>query len=149
MALVVGIVVATFKTQDLERAAILTVMALILWPCRREFYRHARLTQGVLSARWVVFTLSTLTSLGLLWYLVHTDSAARDLMWWQVAGDGPAVAAWRAALSAGVILSAALLYSGFRVARVKAPLPDDAAFAAAQAIIDAHGQGSDRDCADR
>ena len=88
VALVVGIVVATFKTQDLERAAILTVMALILWPCRREFYRHARLTQGVLSARWVVFTLSTLTSLGLLWYLVHTDSAARDLMWWQVAG-GP------------------------------------------------------------
>lgn len=142
-ALVVGIGVAAFKTQDLERAAILLAMTLILWPCRREFYRRARLTQGVLSARWIVFTLSTLISLGLLWYLVHTDGAARDLMWWQLAGDGPAVAAWRAALTAGVILSAALLYSGFRVARVKAPLPDETAFRAAQAIIDAHGQGSD------
>ncbi|UOA25334.1 bifunctional lysylphosphatidylglycerol flippase/synthetase MprF [Pseudosulfitobacter sp. DSM 107133] len=143
VALLVGVVVAALKTQDLDRVMVLAMMALILWPCRREFYRRARLTQGVLSVRWLVFTLSTLTSLGLLWYLVHTDDAARDLMWWQVAGDGPAVAAWRAALTAGVILSAALLYSGFRVARVKAPLPDAAAFEAAQRIINTYGTGSD------
>jgi len=143
LALLVGTVIAGVEAQDPDRVFVLAMMALILWPCRREFYRRARLTQGVLSARWLVFTLSTLTSLGLLWYLVHTDKAARDLMWWQVAGDGPAVAAWRAALTAGVILSAALLYSGFRVARVKAPLPDAAAFEAAQVIINAHGTGSD------
>ncbi|MDF1855294.1 bifunctional lysylphosphatidylglycerol flippase/synthetase MprF [Pseudooceanicola sp.] len=138
-----GIAVAALKTQDLDRVLILSVMALILWPCRREFYRRARLSQGVMSVRWIVFTLATLTSLGLTWYMVHADSAARDLTWWQVAGDAPAVVAWRAALTAGVILSAALLYSGFRVARLGTSTPDPEALAKAQGIIAEFGQGGD------
>jgi len=139
----VGIAVAGFKTRDLERVAVFVAMALILWPCRREFYRRARLTQGVLSVRWIVFTLSTLITLGFTWYLVHEQTAARDMMWWQVTGDAPAVAAWRAALTAGVILSAALLFSGLRTARAGVIEPDAEALDRAQRIIAEHGEGSD------
>lgn len=142
-ALVAGIALAAVKTQDLDRVLLLGAMALILWPCRREFHRTARLTQGVFSVRWIVFTLSILVSLGLTWYLVHEATAARDMMWWHVTGDSPAERAWRAALTGGVILSSVLLFSALRVARATSAEPDAAALDRAAAIIDRYGDAAD------
>tara|TARA_R110002124_G_scaffold243873_1_gene408957 strand:+ start:7359 stop:9959 length:2601 start_codon:yes stop_codon:yes gene_type:complete len=142
-ALGVGIGLAAVKTQDFDRLLLLGAMALILWPCRREFHRTARLTQGIFSARWIVFTLSILVSLGLTWYLVHEGTAARDMMWWHVTGDTPAERAWRAALTAGVILSAILLFAALRVTRATTAKPDAEALDRAARILDQYGEAVD------
>jgi phosphatidylglycerol lysyltransferase len=141
--LVYGAALAAWRSHDLDRVVTLGGMALILLPCRHEFYRKARFSQGLLSAQWIVFTLAIIASLALTWSLVHEGRAPRDMMWWQVMGDAPAVAAWRAVFTGAVLLSAVLLYAGLRAARTLTSLPDTAELDAAQALIAAHGRGGD------
>ncbi|WP_159964362.1 bifunctional lysylphosphatidylglycerol flippase/synthetase MprF [Profundibacterium mesophilum] len=142
--LVLSIVVAASMTRDIERVVILSVMTLILLPCRHEFHRRVRLGQGVWSARWAALIVSILVSLFLVWYLVHQSGAVpSSVMWWQLLDDRPSAAAWRGALTAAVMLSAALVFSALRTARATAQRPDPEAMARARAIVDAHGTAQD------
>ncbi|KAA2314915.1 bifunctional lysylphosphatidylglycerol flippase/synthetase MprF [Pseudooceanicola sediminis] len=141
--LVYGAGLAVFRSGDYDRVIGLAGLAAILLPCRHEFYRKARLSQGLLSAQWIVFTAAIIASLALTWSLVHEGRAPRDMMWWQVMGDAPAVAAWRVVFTGAVLLSAVLLYAALRAARTVTRLPDTAELDAAQALIAAHGRGAD------
>lgn len=138
-----GAVYSGAVEHDLARAAGFAFGAAILWPCRREFRRNARLTQGMFSARWIALVVAILGCMGMTWRLVHGANAAPDMMWWQVTGSDPSVVAWRAALAAAVALSAALLHAGLRVAAAPPVAPTPEALERAAAILRAHGTGSE------
>ncbi|WP_121062522.1 bifunctional lysylphosphatidylglycerol flippase/synthetase MprF [Chachezhania antarctica] len=142
-ALVLGTFLAMTRTEDTARVLLLAGMALLLWPCRREFYRTARLSRNVLSSRWWFAALSMLAAFGVTAVLLHVGAVPPDAMWWQMAGGSPADSAWRTTLAGSVILGAVLLYVGLRVARATTEAPDTAALARAAAIIGEHGDGAD------
>jgi phosphatidylglycerol lysyltransferase len=138
-----GIVTAWARTHDPERVVLLALMVAILLPCRREFYRAARLTQGLWSVQWGLFVLSILGAMGLTYYAVHQSAPFRGLMWWQLAVDREAGEAQRALVAASVTLSLGLAFSALRAHRVRSVAPDAEALERARAIIAAHGRGTD------
>ncbi|WP_226779571.1 bifunctional lysylphosphatidylglycerol flippase/synthetase MprF [Oceaniglobus trochenteri] len=141
--LLLGIATAAFKTRDVERVVLLTVMLAILLPYRSAFGRTARIAQGLWSVQWVGMILSILFALGLTWLLVHANAAPGGVAWWQIGADMPSVTAGRAGLAAAVVLALGVLSSALRTARVRMRPPDADALNEAQRIIDAQGQGGD------
>ncbi len=142
-ALLAGVVTTIVRGYDLDRLALLGFMAIVLYPCRREFYRAARLTQGLWSAQWALFVLATGGALVLTYLAVHRNAPYAAQEWWKFALDGDAARAQRAALAGCVILSVALLSSALRARQVVRREPDPEALAQARVLIDAHGAGSD------
>lgn len=138
-----GIVAALLHGGDLDRAAILAALMLVLWPCRREFYRAARLTQGVMSPQWILFTLAILVSIGSTAVIVHHSAPWSGAMWWQfgLADGGPR--ALRAALTGSVALTLALLFAAMKTRARPAPALTPEALRRAEAIIRAHGTAAD------
>lgn len=142
--LATGVAVAATISRDPERVAVLAAMALILLPCRREFYRSARLLQGAWSVQWVGFMLSVLAALSLTYVLVQETPAGQGTMWWRIGEVGPGAEAWRALLAGVVVLSSLLLFAALRTARIRMREPDAAALNEAAAVLDAWGRGSDK-----
>ena len=142
-ALGVGIFAALLHGNDIDRALILAGMALLLLPCRREFYRAPRLTQGVLSAQWILFTLAILVSIGATYYLVHHSAPYANAMWWQFSLEDSGPRAQRAALTGSVFLTLALLFAAMRTRQVPSHVPDPQSLARAERIIAAHGAARD------
>ncbi|MFO1104796.1 MAG: bifunctional lysylphosphatidylglycerol flippase/synthetase MprF [Amaricoccus sp.] len=141
--LALSIVAALLHGRDLERAAVLALLMLILWPCRREFYRAARLSQGVMSPQWILFTLAILVSIGTTYFIVHRSAPYAGAMWWQfgLAQEGPR--ALRAALTGSVFLTLALLLAAMQTRRRPLAALTPAALARAEAIVRAHGTASE------
>lgn len=143
VALGVGMVTAYLHARDIDRAVILGAMALLLWPCRREFYRAARLTEGVLSVRWILFVLAALGSAGVMLYVVHETAPFSSSMWWQFGLEAQGPRAQRAAVLASVTLTLALLVAALRVRTPQSQPPDAVTLARAHAIIDAEGTATE------
>lgn len=138
-----SVLAALLHGGDLDRAAILGGLMLILWPCRREFYRAARLTQGVMSPHWILFTLAILVSIGLTWFIVHRSAPWSGAMWWQfsLADGGPR--ALRAALTGSVFLTLALLFAAMKTRHRPTTELTPEALQCAEAILRAHGTAAD------
>lgn len=138
-----GIFAALLHGRDLDRVVMLALMALLLLPCRREFYRTARLTQGILSAPWLLFMLAIVASIGLTFYIVYQSTPYASAMWWQfgLEADGPR--AQRTVLTASVALTLALLFAALRTGASPAREPTTETLKRAHHIIDAYGAGTD------
>lgn len=143
LALGVGIFAALLHGNDFDRVLILAAMMLLLLPCRREFYRAARLGQGALSGEWLLFTFAILASIGLIYFVVHRSGPYANAMWWQFSMEDEGPRALRAALTGGVVLTLALLVGAMRTRQLTSRAPDPEALAEAEAIISVHGTARD------
>ncbi len=142
-ALAAGVLIATFRLQDVERVILLTVILIILLPCRVEFHRTARIAQGLWSVQWAGMIVAVLAAMLMTYFLVHENAAPSHTMWWQFGEDAPALTAGRAGVAAAVVLSLALLYSALGIGRIRMRDPDPAALAEAEGIILSAGSSGD------
>jgi|TARA_R100001143_G_scaffold20371_2_gene21879 phosphatidylglycerol lysyltransferase len=130
-SLAIGIVASLFHGLDYERALILFVMIFILLPCRREFYRSARLTRSPLSLRWALL-LGSIIVAGLgVYFFAYKATAYSHELWWQFAADQSAPRATRAGLVGALLIGLFALLSALRPPKVAAELasPEDTALA--------------------
>jgi phosphatidylglycerol lysyltransferase len=142
-AMGLGILASLLHGGDYDRALILALLVLLLLPCRREFYRDARLTQGVLSPQWVLFTLAILISIGVTYYAVHRSALYAGAMWWQFSLQESGPRALRAALTGSVALMLALLFAAMQTRARKSQPPNPDSLERARAIIETHGRAID------
>ncbi|MGQ0658216.1 MAG: bifunctional lysylphosphatidylglycerol flippase/synthetase MprF [Chromatiales bacterium] len=99
-----GAVLSLIKGFDWREALILFLSALVLFLCRREFYRKTALMDSPFTAGWVV---SILGSVGAMYWLVlfsykHVEYA--DMLWWKFGYHAEASRSLRAALLVTVVL---------------------------------------------
>lgn len=117
-ALTAGIVAALLHGLDYERALILLGMVLVLLPCRREFYRSARLTRNPLSLRWILLLGSIIVAAAAVYFFAHKATPYSNELWWQFAADQSAPRATRAGLVGTLLIGLFALVAALRPPRV-------------------------------
>jgi len=106
-----GMVFSLLKGLDWEEASILSLLFLLMLPCKSLFYRRGSLIHAPFSPGWLMAFLAVLA--GVVWLLFfsyrHVDYS-HDL-WWAFSPDGDVSRALRACGSVlGVTVSAAVAY---------------------------------------
>ncbi len=134
-ALGAGIVASLLHGLDYERAAILSLMLLILLPCRREFYRSARLTRNPLSLRWVLLLASIIIAGIGVYFFAHKATPYSNELWWQFAADQSAPRATRAGLVGTLLICLYALFAALRPPRVMSELATSSELEQARAVI--------------
>ena len=121
-ALAAGIGASLLHGLDYERALVLLLMVLVLLPCRREFYRGARLTKNPLSLKWaLLIALIVSTSVG-VYFFARKAVLYKNELWWQFATDQSAPLILRAGLVGALIICLAALIMALRPSRIVATL---------------------------
>lgn len=113
-ALVTGSVASMLNDFDVKNAALLAMVAVLLVPFRRSFYRQAKLTDAVFSPAWFLLVFAVLAGAGVFFFFVHrAPDGAGDLeALLAAATDTPR------ALRAGLLASALLfLFSVYMATR--------------------------------
>ena len=126
-ALAAGIVASLLHGLDYERALVLLGMVLVLLPCRREFYRSARLTRNPLSLRWILLLASIIIAAAAVYFFAHKATPYSNELWWQFAADQSAPRATRAGLVGALLIGLFALLAALRPPRISSELatPDD------------------------
>ncbi|WP_417279682.1 bifunctional lysylphosphatidylglycerol flippase/synthetase MprF [Celeribacter sp.] len=123
LALAGGIVASLANGLDVERAAVLGVALLILWPTKAEFFRTTRLTREAFSPRWAVVILGLMAALAATLFFAHKATPYANELWWQFAIDQSAPRALRAALVGMSVLGLSLLVFALRPGQMSHELP--------------------------
>lgn len=134
-ALAAGIVASLLHGLDYERAVILFLMGLILLPCKREFYRSARLTRNPLSIRWILLMASIIIAGVGVYFFAHKATPYSHELWWQFAADQSAPRATRAGLVGALVIGLFALVTALRPPRVVAQLATAEEVEQARAVI--------------
>lgn len=134
-ALLAGAATAILHGIDYDRAIVLVLAALVMWPCRREFHRTARLLQARLEAGWIALIFGVAASSAFLMFFAHKGAGHAHELWWQFAFDDTAPRAMRAGLVASLALTAVLVVVALRPRRLPPGLPSPADLADAARII--------------
>ena len=134
-ALIAGIFASLLHGLDFEHAGILFVMTLILLPCRREFYRSARLTRNPLSLRWLLLMASIVVAGLAVYFFTNKATPYSNELWWQFATDQSAPRAMRAGLVGALFIGLFALVTALRPPRVLAELATQDDMARARTII--------------
>ena len=142
-ALIAGMVAAIVFRSDYDRVILMGVLLMLVLPCRREFYRTARLTQGFLSLRWFLFMAAILGTMTLIVFVVHDSTAFSGEMWWLFAVDEHVPRAQRALLAGAVTLLLGLLITALRARSAIGTPPDDVTLDRARTILEEHGRAGD------
>jgi len=134
-ALLAGAVASLLNGLDIESAVLLIAAATILWPFRPEFYRSAKLTQGIFSLRW--FALIFLITAGVVgfFFFIHEATPYSTEIWTQFSGAATTPRALRAALLASALLTFVAIYFALRPSSAHSRLPDDSALDLAREIL--------------
>jgi len=134
-ALGAAIVASLIHGLDYERAGILLLMMLVLLPCRREFYRSARLTRNPLSLRWVLLLGCIILAALVVYMFANKAAIYSHELWWQFATDQAAPRAMRAGLVGGLLVGLMALVIALRPPRVATDLPTPDQIIQARGII--------------
>jgi phosphatidylglycerol lysyltransferase len=130
-----GVVASLLHGLDYERAVFLVLMMSILWPCKREFYRSARLTRNALSARWIALLAAiALAGFG-VYYFAHSATPYSHELWWQFAIDRSAPRATRAGFVGALLTGLFLLVIALRPPKVTVALATGDELELARSII--------------
>ncbi|WP_330646848.1 bifunctional lysylphosphatidylglycerol flippase/synthetase MprF (plasmid) [Thioclava litoralis] len=122
--LAAGAAVSLFNGIDYDRAILLGLAALILYPARSEFYRATRLTRNVMSLRWALMIACLAGALAGVFFFAHKAVPYETSLWWQFASDHSAPRSMRAGLVGLVVLGLSVLFYALRPDRVAEALPD-------------------------
>ncbi|MEZ5556945.1 MAG: bifunctional lysylphosphatidylglycerol flippase/synthetase MprF [Pseudomonadales bacterium] len=104
-ALLVGAVVSLVKGLDVEEAVMLSIVALVLWTARSEFYRGGLLIDQKLGPRWLLCIAMAGGVAIWLMFASYRHVEYSNELWWQFSLNAQAPRALRAALVAAVALA--------------------------------------------
>jgi len=82
-ALVAGAVFSLLKGLDWEEAAILMVVAALLFPCKPAFNRRSRLLEPLRPA-WLALLVGSVLAVLWLGFFAYRDVAYTDGLWWEL-----------------------------------------------------------------
>jgi len=99
-----GIVAVMLRSFDTESAALLALGALALWPFRREFYRQAKITEGVLGPAWIGLVTIVIAAVGLFFVFIHAATPYSHMFWFDFAQDASAPRSLRAGVTGSAVL---------------------------------------------
>lgn len=137
IALIAGALASMLNGLDIESALLLIAAAIILWPFRVEFFRSAKLTQGVLTPGWFALVAGMVLGVAAFFFFVHANTPYSNDLWTEFSGAANTPRALRAALLASALLMFVTIYLALQPARAHSRLPDESAIATAKRIIDA------------
>jgi len=126
---------AILHALDYELAFFFLLLELLLIACHREFYRHSRLSQQVLSLDWTVLVLAIGAAMTALLFFAHKSVPYAGDLWWRFAFDAHASRALRAELMGAATLAVFLLVIALRPARPRLSAPSHEVLARAEAIV--------------
>jgi phosphatidylglycerol lysyltransferase len=115
-----GIIFSLLKGLDYEEAIALTLMLVVLLPCRRYFYRQASLINEWFTPEWITAIMLVLlgtTWIGLFSYK-HTEYSSE--LWWQFSLHGDAPRFLRATVG---VVSVAVFFAVASLLRSAPPEP--------------------------
>jgi len=134
-ALGIGAVTALISGLDIERAAVLVLLALILLPFRTEFRRRSSLLHEPLSGRWLILLALLTVSCGFVLFFAFKSAAFSNELWWKYAVDAHVPRALRAGMLGASVLTLWVLNMLLRAPRVTPVKPDFDTLAQARTII--------------
>jgi phosphatidylglycerol lysyltransferase len=134
-ALVAGALASMLNGLDIESALLLIAAATVLWPLRAEFFRSAKLTQGVLTPGWFALVAGIVLGVTAFFFAVHASTPYSNDLWTEFSGAANTPRALRAALLASALLTFVTIYLALQPARAHSRLPDKNALATARRII--------------
>ena len=132
--LVLGIGTSLLKGLDWEEALVLTVVLMLLVPCRREFYRQAALTAEPFSPGWSVAVTLVVGIAAWLGFFSYKHVQYSHELWWRFTTLGDAPRFLRATVGSFATLLIFALMRLFRMARVPTAIPDASALDRVRAI---------------
>jgi len=135
IALLAGAGASLLNGLDIESAILLIVSAAILWPFKREFYRSAQITQGLLSPGWFALIAGIVIGVGTLFFFMHEATPYSNELWTQFSSTSNTPRALRAALLASAILTFVTIYLALQPARAHSRAADSNALDLAAQII--------------
>jgi phosphatidylglycerol lysyltransferase len=125
MALAAAVVVSLVKGLDYEEAGILAAVLIVLVPCRREFYRRARIADLRVTFGWLMAIAGVLG--GIVWLTFFTTKHVEysNELWWQFAVSANAPRSLRATFTIVIILVVVSLSHLVRATPAKPHPPTD------------------------
>jgi phosphatidylglycerol lysyltransferase len=135
LAMAGGIVASLLKGGDVEEAAILGAILLVLWRARPAFDRRAALFDTTFSPGWIMAIVAGLGASLWLGFFAFKHVEYSNELWWQFELHAEASRMLRATVGAGVVLLLFALARLIGYAAQKAPTPTDEALNDAAAIM--------------
>lgn len=113
--LVLGVIVSLAKGLDYEEAILLTIMAVLLLPYRREFFRRTSLLDQPFTPGWIAAVICILAAAIWLMLFAYKHVEYDHGLWFQFEFEGDAPRSLRA------LFAAVLAISGFAFLRLLRP----------------------------
>ncbi len=117
-----GVVAALLGSPDYGSAALLALGALALWPFRREFYREAKITEGVFGPAWIALVTAVIAAVALFFVFVHEATPYSHGLWLDFAQNANTPRSLRAGLVGSAILVIFTTYLALQPLRGPAPV---------------------------
>jgi len=117
MLMAFGIVFSVIRNFDYKEAAFLTVVLLMLIPCKQRFYRHSSLLSQQFTPAWIALVLIVIAGSIWLGIFAYKHVEYKNELWWQFSLHADAPRFLRA--SVGIVAFALI----FALARLMRPAP--------------------------
>lgn len=132
-----GIVAVLLNNFDYESALVLAGGAVLLWPFRREFYREAKITDGVFGPAWIALVTAVIISVVLFFVFVHAATPYSHSLWIDFAKNAATPRSLRAGLVGSAILLIFTTYLALQPLARRSPRTPAEALRLAREVIDA------------
>ncbi|SOC14123.1 phosphatidylglycerol lysyltransferase [Rhodobacter sp. JA431] len=132
-----GIVAVLLNNFDIESATLLAAGALLMWPFRREFYREAKITEGVLGPAWIAMVTAVIIAVALFFIFVHAATPYSHSLWVDFAQNANTPRSLRAGLVGSAILVIFTTYLALQPLAKRSPRTPGEALQMARKVIDA------------
>ncbi len=125
--LALGALATLIKGLNVEEAAVLIVVALLLYPCHKQFYRKSRLGSEPLSLLWSLSFIIAIGATAWLFFFAYKYVQYDSSLWWQFALEGAASRSMRATVAGAIVLVLLTFGSFFWMPKRRPPVatPDD------------------------
>ncbi len=143
ITLLAAIIASLLNGLDLKSALILALAMLLLWPLRREFFRHGRLTRNLFTPSWFALVGGIAAGVIALLALIHAATPYVAGVWSEPGTLAAMPRAMRAGLLAAALLTFGLIYLALEPRRARILPPSPETLARARAILEARAAAGD------
>lgn len=130
-----GAIFSLLKGWDYEEAAVMLLVAALLYLAQAAFYRRAALLESHASVEWLVGVLVIVGVVVWIGLLAHRHVGYSHELWWTFAWSGDAPRMLRAALLVSVLVAGYITYTGLSPGAPLIQMGDPGSYAQAQQIV--------------